>query len=56
MKRIGISVVFILLLVLDWLALDDITTGNEPSLVGEYMVLGVSIVLMPVLYLLWRKI
>ena len=37
---IGIIVVFILL---DFAALDDITTGNEPDFVGEYATLFLSI-------------
>lgn len=31
-------VVFVVLF-LDWLALDDITTGNEPNCLGEYAIL-----------------
>jgi hypothetical protein len=27
-------------------AFDDITTGNEPSLVGEYWVIGMSVVVL----------
>lgn len=34
-----IKVTIIIILFLDLLALDDITTGNETSLKGEYMVL-----------------
>lgn len=37
---IGLIVIFLLL---DWAALDDITTGNEPSFFGEYLMLTVSI-------------
>jgi len=33
------------LLLLDWAALDDITTGNEPDYIGEYLMLGVSLVI-----------
>ena len=40
------------LLLLDWAALDDITTGNEPNYMGEYLVLVMS----GVIFLwLWRK-
>jgi len=40
------------LLLLDWVALDDITTGNEPNYMGEYLTLVVS----GVIFLwLWRK-
>lgn len=31
-----------IILLLDWLALDDITAGNEPNLVGEYAILAAS--------------
>ena len=31
------------LLLLDFAALDDITTGNEPSFYAEYVMLGVSL-------------
>lgn len=31
------------LLFLDVLALDDITTGNEPSLTGEYLIVVASV-------------
>jgi len=40
------------LLLLDWAALDDITTGNEPNYIGEYWILGVSGV---VFVWLWLK-
>lgn len=36
-------IAFIVILVLDWLALDDITTGNQPSYFWEYAMLVVSI-------------
>ncbi len=32
----------LIILALDWAALDDITTGNEPNLNGEYLMLIVS--------------
>ena len=48
-------------LLLDWTALDDITTGNEPSLFGEYLILILSLpILILIGYLLysdrWCKI
>lgn len=33
------------LLLLDWAALDDITTGNEPNLTGEYAILAASVII-----------
>lgn len=46
--------VFIILLLLDYAALDDITTGSEPSFWGEYLVLILSIPLM--LFLIYKII
>lgn len=40
-KKLPIAVV-ILFLILDFLALDDITTGNEPDLSSEYLTLILS--------------
>jgi hypothetical protein len=42
-------------LVLDWLALDDITTGNESSLLGEYVILAISIPLFIILGYIWKS-
>jgi len=36
------GVTSVLVLLLTWAALDDITTGNEPSFVGEYTLLALS--------------
>jgi len=48
--EIFVALLFVfLLLVLDWLALDDITTGNEPDLWGEYAILTVSLVIFGIL-------
>jgi len=56
-KRIFLKGVFIILLLLDWAALDDITTGNEPSLFGEYLVVIASLPILAVIgYYLFRKI
>ena len=41
-KAVGI-VIIILLLLLDYAALDDITTGSEPNFYGEYAMLVVSV-------------
>jgi len=46
----------IVLLLLDWPSLDDITTGKEPDLTGEYLVLALSIpLLLAILFLLSKK-
>lgn len=44
MKRALIVILLFALLALDWAALDDITTGNEPDYYGEYAILLGSIV------------
>ena len=38
--RIGIAAAILALLLLDFAALDDITTGNEPNFCAEYVMLG----------------
>lgn len=43
MKKIVFILVFIALLILDYAALDDITTGNEPNFLLEYLFLVLSI-------------
>lgn len=51
-----LGVVLLAILLLDWAALDDITTGNEPNYFGEYAMLVLSIPFILVLgYLLLRK-
>ena len=39
------------ILAVDWAALDDITTGNEPDFAGEFVALPVSL---PILVVLGR--
>lgn len=46
----------LVILVLDFMALDDITTGNEPDYYLEYAILGISVVVLPFLFLIIRKI
>ena len=46
----------VVLLLLDWAALDDVTTGNEPNLTGEYLMIVVSIPLLSAIgYFLLRE-
>lgn len=45
MKRIILALIILVFLILDWLALDDITIGNELSYLGEYSMLVVSLVI-----------
>ncbi len=49
MKRFLVWICILVLLLLDWAALDDITTGNEPDYYGEYAVLVISAVVYGVL-------
>ncbi|OGM84497.1 hypothetical protein A2376_03300 [Candidatus Woesebacteria bacterium RIFOXYB1_FULL_47_31] len=42
MKKYLLATFVIGLLILDWLALDDITTGSEPNYDGEWAILIVS--------------
>ena len=55
MKKWLIRLLVAGLLILDWLALDDITTGNEPNYVGEWSVIAVSVVVFGTLIWLRKK-
>ncbi len=55
MKRAVIIGGIIALLLLDWAALDDITTGNEPNYQGEYAILIGSVIIFVVLGLFLCK-
>lgn len=37
MKRAAVGLLIVIILLLDFAALDDITTGNEPTYLGEYL-------------------
>lgn len=52
MRKFLLIISFVVLILLDWAALDDITTGNEPSFVGEYAILIISV---PLLILIARQ-
>lgn len=43
MKKTVLIAIILGILILDWLALDDITTGNEPDYFGEYATLLLSV-------------
>ena len=43
LKKALIIIGIIIVLLLDFAALDDITTGQEPNFTGEYAILVVSI-------------
>lgn len=56
MKKWILVVVLIIVLLLDWAALDDITTGQEPSLLGEYFMVIINIpILLTIGYLIYRN-
>jgi hypothetical protein len=40
---------------LDWAALDDITTGNEPNYYGEYVILALSVLVFVALAVMYRR-
>lgn len=54
--RIAIVLISILFLALDWLALDDITTGNQPSFYAEYAMLALSAAWFAAVAALWRRL
>ena len=45
-RKINLPIIFVILtiLLLDFAALDDITTGNEPNFYGEYLIIFASFV------------
>lgn len=49
MEKVFVLGIIIVLLVLDWLALDDITTGNQPNFYFEYTMLVVSLLILSLL-------
>ena len=55
MKKFFIGGIIATLLLLDWAALDDITTSNEPSNTGEYLTLFLSLVIFVILITYWVK-
>lgn len=54
-KKVVKAIIILILLALDWAALDDITTGNEPNYNGEYMILAVSVLIFGLLIFLYIK-
>jgi len=45
MKKKLLILLVLVVLVLDWAALDDITTGNEPDYIGEWLFLWLSLLM-----------
>ena len=54
MKRVSTNLVSIVVLLLCWAALDDITTGSEPNHVLEWTMVGVGIIWYVGLIAVWR--
>ena len=54
-KKHFILIIVAIFVILDWLALDDITTGSEPTLLGEYLILLISIFVFAGAIYFWRK-
>lgn len=55
MKKAGKIFLILILLLLDFAALDDITTGNEPTYLGEYLFLGFSVLVFGLLAYIYKK-
>ena len=55
LKTLFLFVVTIVLLVLCWLALDDITTGTEPSKKLEWATVGLTVVWLAALGAMLRR-
>jgi len=58
-KKLPYILTMLILAILDFAALDDITTGNEPNYNVEYMILTISVfayILMGIKFLLNHKI
>lgn len=55
MKKLFLTGGIVIILFLDWAALDDITTGNEPDYWGEYAILIGSVIIFIILGLFLRK-
>ena len=51
--KILFIVLMIVLIVLDFAAMDDIITGNQPSYIAEYLMLLVSVPLFSILGLMF---
>lgn len=56
MRKIILTGIVLITLILDWIVLDDITTGNEQDFFGEYLILIISIpVVIFAVYLFLKK-
>jgi hypothetical protein len=55
MRRLAIPALAILVLIFDWVAADDITTGQESSLAMEYAELILSVPILVLMAGLWLR-
>lgn len=56
MRKIILTGIVLITLILDWIVLDDITTGNEQDFFGEYLILIISMpVVIFAVYLFLKK-
>lgn len=55
MRKILFIGFVIVVLLLDFAALDDITTGSEPSFFGEYLMLIGSLPFLVIAFFIYRK-
>lgn len=55
LRKFAVTLIGSVLLIFTLLALDDITTGNDSDLVGEYLLVGSNVIILPLLFRLWPK-
>lgn len=59
MKKIkqnwALIIIAVAFLILDFAALDDITTGSEPNYTLEYLILAVSVLVFAALAVIYRR-
>lgn len=54
--RLFLLIVSTVIVLLDWAALDDITTNQQTDYTGEYAMLASSALLLPLLIYVWIKL
>lgn len=55
MRNALLAIVSLVIGLLAWAALDDITTGRQPTFVLEWMMVGVAALWVVLLVILWRR-
>lgn len=56
MKKAVVGLLIVIILLLDYAALDDITTGSEPDYIGEYLFLGSSVIVLGLIGYMYRVV